>query len=80
MNGENTKHNIENEPFEYRIFKDKIQIRYHGKPVMMLKGSESKKLILKIEKAEDKEVQLILAKITGNFKRGNEKIKNTDRK
>ena len=28
---------------------------------------------MKIEKASDKEIQLALAKITGNFKRGNEK-------
>lgn len=70
---ETKKNTLEEKPFDYKIFKDKIQITWNGKPVMMLKGSAAQKLIKKIEKAEGMEVQLILAKITGNFKRGNEK-------
>ena len=64
---------LEDEPFDYQIFKDKVQVSYYGKSVMMLKSTRAKNLIKKIDKAEKKEVQLILAKITGNFKRGNEK-------
>lgn len=41
---------------------------------MMLKGTAAAELIRKLEKAEGKEVQLILAKVTENFKRGNEKL------
>ncbi len=63
-------------PFDYKVLKDKIQIIWNGKPVMMLKGTAAQKLIKKIEAAEGIEVQLILAKITGNFKRGNEKNPN----
>jgi hypothetical protein len=64
---------LEDEPFDYQIFKDKVQVSYYGKSVMMLKSTRAQNLIKKIDKAEKKEVQLILAKITGNFKRGNEK-------
>jgi len=39
----------------------------------MLKSTRAQNLIKKIDKAEKKDVQLVLAKITGNFKRGNEK-------
>ncbi|MCM3718045.1 ABC transporter ATP-binding protein [Fictibacillus phosphorivorans] len=46
----------------------------HGKTVTTLKGKEADKIIKRIEQAStDHEVQLILAKVTGNFKRGNEK-------
>ena len=61
--------------FEYRIFKDNMmQIYWNGKAVMMLKGSAAQDLMKKLERAEGKEEQLVLAKVTGNFKRGNEKI------
>ncbi len=60
--------------FEYRIFKDnKLQIYWNGKPVMMLKGSAAQALMKKLERSEGREEQLVLAKVTGNFKRGNEK-------
>lgn len=66
---------LDEEPFEYQIFKDnKVQIYWNNKPVMMLKGSAALDLLKKLERAEGKDVQLALAKITGNFKRGNEKI------
>jgi hypothetical protein len=66
---------LEEEVFTYRITKNNmVFIEYHGKQVTTLKGKEADKIIKKIEQAAtDLEVQLILAKVTGNFKRGNEK-------
>ncbi|CAK7027768.1 hypothetical protein [Tissierella carlieri] len=70
------KHNrLQEECFSYRVSKDnKVFIYWHEKQVMILKGKESEKFLAKIEKADTLELQLIMAKITGNFKRGNEKI------
>jgi len=68
------RNRLNEEPFEYQVFKDnKVQIYWNSKPVMMLKGSAALDLLKKLERAEGKTVQLVLAKITGNFKRGNEK-------
>lgn len=66
---------LEEEVFTYRITKNNmVFIDYHGKQVTTLKGKEAEKIIKRIEQAAtDHEVQLILAKVTGNFKRGNEK-------
>jgi hypothetical protein len=66
---------LEEEVFTYRVTKDNIVfIDFHGKQVKTLKGKEAEKIIKRIEQAPtDHEVQLILAKVTGNFKRGNEK-------
>ncbi|RZT23501.1 hypothetical protein [Fictibacillus sp. BK138] len=66
---------LEEEVFTYRITKNNmVFIEYHGKQVTTLKGKEAERIIKKIEQAStDHEVQLILAKVTGNFKRGNEK-------
>ena len=64
------------EVFSYKTHKDnKIFIFWHGKQVMILKGKDSEKFISRISGADFQESQLIMAKITGNFKRGNEKKK-----
>jgi len=67
-------HRFDEEVFTYRVSKDKkVFISWYGKEVMILKGKESDKFLAKIASADELEAQLIMAKITGNFKRGNEK-------
>ncbi|UJF27132.1 hypothetical protein [Planococcus sp. 107-1] len=63
-------------PFTYTISKNQtVFISYEGKQIKIAKGKEAEKLIGKIQQAEtDKDVQLVLAKATGNFKHGNEKM------
>ena len=51
-----------------------VFIDWCGKTVSTLKGKDAERILLKINQAiDEKEVQLILAKVTGNFKRGNER-------
>lgn len=66
---------LEKEVFTYRVTKNNmVFIDYHGRQVTTLKGKEAEKILNKINQASsDHEVQLILAKVTGQFKRGNEK-------
>jgi hypothetical protein len=73
--GEVDKRNkLDEEFFSYRVSKDnKVFIYWHEKQVMILKGKDSEKFLSRIENADSKEAQLIMAKITGNFKHGNEK-------
>jgi len=67
-------HRFDEEVFTYRVSKDKkVFISWYGKQVMILKGKESERFLAKIANADELEAQLIMAKITGNFKRGNEK-------
>lgn len=72
------KHNrFDEEVFTYRVSKDKkVFISWYGKQVTILAGKESEKFLSRIEKADFLEAQLIMAKVTGNFKRGNEKTSN----
>lgn len=71
------RNRLNENPFSYQITKDNtVFIEFQGKRVKILKGKEAEKFLERIENAEDeKEEQLILAKITGNFKRGNERRK-----
>lgn len=66
---------LADEPFSYQASKDgKVLLYYRGKLVRTLNGEKATKFMAQIEDAGDTEAQLIMAKITGNFKRGNEKL------
>lgn len=64
---------LADEIFSYRASKEKVFITWHGKPVMTLKGKEAARFLSKIDGLEGQAAQLVMAKITGNFKRGNER-------
>ena len=66
---------LDEEVFTYRITKDKkVFISYEGKHVTTLSGKKTEDFIRRIQNVEGKDAQLIMAKVTGNFKRGNEKL------
>jgi len=61
--------------FSYKITKDgKVFISYHSRQVTTLSGHKASDFISKITDADGKKAQLIMAKATGNFKHGNEKL------
>ena len=66
--------NLSEQPFSYKITNsEKIIICYNNKQIMIVKDNEAVKLQSKVFNKSEKQVQLILAKITGNFKHGNER-------
>lgn len=66
---------LDDEPFSYQSNREgKVMLYYQGKLVRTLNGEKALKFLAEIEDAGDSEAQLIMAKITGNFKRGNEKL------
>ena len=69
------RNRLSEEPFTYRITKKGTVVYYKGKQIKFLKDREALRLIERINEVEDNitELQLLLAKITGYFKRGNEK-------
>jgi len=75
MDNIDKRNRLDDEPFSYRVTKNNtVFLDYFGKQIKMLRGKDAEKFLEKIQNAEDKQaVQLILAKATGNFKRGNER-------
>lgn len=74
MNSIDKRNKFEEEVFSYRAGKDgKVFIDWYGKQVMILKGKQAQKFLSRVENLDSKETQLVMAKITGNFKRGNER-------
>jgi len=60
-------------PFSHKLLKDKKALIYFkGKEVLVATGKDYNKLLRVIDMDNKYELQLFLAKITGNFKHGNE--------
>lgn len=60
--------------FSYQVTKDgRVLIYWYEKQVKTLAGAEAQRFLSRIDGLEGKGAQLVLAKITGNFKRGNER-------
>ena len=56
--------------FSYRSTKDgKVFISWNGKVVTILKGSKAASFLAAIVNADQDQAQLLMARVTGNFKR-----------
>jgi len=66
---------FQDEPFSYIATKSGlIQISYNGKVITKLKGKYGSKFLAKVESGNSENAQLIMAKVTGHFKQGNEQV------
>ena len=60
--------------FSYRAAKDgKVLIAWKGCPVVTLKGGRAARFLARAQGAGADQLQLLMARCTGNFKRGNER-------
>lgn len=60
--------------FSYRTHKNgNVVIYWNALQAAILRGRSAEKFLAKIECAQEQEAQLLMAKATGNFKRGNER-------
>ncbi len=65
---------LDAEPFAYQTSKDgKVFLSYQGKQVKTLKGKAAERFTAAVGGASETDAQLLMAKLTGNFKRGNER-------
>lgn len=71
---EDARNRFEQDVFTYRITKDgKVLISCDGRLVTTLAGKNAQKLVTKLDGADRREVQHLLARATGNYKHGNER-------
>lgn len=62
------------EVFSYQVTKDgRVLLYWYGKHIKTLAGKEAEKFRTRIDGLEGQAAQLVLAKFTGSFKRGNER-------
>lgn len=65
---------LDDNHFDYQVTKDnKVMLYWHNKHIKTLSGKQAHKFIGQIAGLDGAEAQLVLARFTGNFKRGNER-------
>ena len=65
---------LADEPFSYLARADgTIVIRYHAAPVTLLRGKAAARFTTRISTADAAGAQQLMARATGNFKRGTER-------
>ena len=63
------------EPFGYHTTKSGlVQISYNRKTITTLSGRDSSRFLSKVESADSKGAQLVMAKATGHFKHGTQRV------
>jgi hypothetical protein len=68
------RNRLADEVFTYRTSKDgRVFITWHGQQVKILKGRAAQKFLADIADLDGRDAQLVMARITGNFKHGNER-------
>jgi hypothetical protein len=60
-------------PFAWRARGDEIEISHQGKPVTVLRGAAAARFATRIAGLDPAAAQQLMARVTGNFKRGNER-------
>ena len=65
-------------PFSYSEKKNgSVLIYWNGKLVTTLRNKEAYKFLYRMNVLEGEQAQLLMARLTGNFKRGNERLGKT---
>lgn len=65
---------LEEEFFDYQETKDgRVLLYWYDKHIKTLSGKQAEKFLTRISGLDGTDAQLVMAKFTGNFKRGNER-------
>lgn len=58
------------EGFEYQVRGGEVRITHHGRPATTLRGTTAMRFL---DDVESEDPQQLMARVTGNYKRGNER-------
>ena len=56
--------------FEFAVRGDEVVIRHHGTTATVLRGARAQEFLAQVEQGD---AQLLMARVTGNYRRGNER-------
>lgn len=64
---------LEDEPFTVKVTRDKVLVEFRGRLVRTLVGRDADEVQRAVLAGDEAALQLLVARKTGNFKRGNER-------
>lgn len=56
--------------FEFVVHGERVEVRHHGRPAATLRGAAAQKFLADVERGDP---QHVMARVTGNYKHGNER-------
>ncbi|MEZ5094102.1 hypothetical protein [Nocardioides sp.] len=59
------------EGFDYRRVGDEVVISHHGRRATTLRGAAARRFLAEVERGDPQE---LMARVTGNYRRGNERV------
>lgn len=71
--GSDERGRLATDPFDYRVTKQGgVVVSRGGRQVMTVGGRDAARLVAALQRADDSQVQDLLARASGNYRRGNE--------
>lgn len=64
---------LDDAPFTYRTGSDQVFIAWRGRQVTVLRGARAADFLARVADLDNAGCQQLMARVTGNFKRGNER-------
>jgi len=65
---------LSSQPFSWTRRADgSVIVSYHAAPVTALRGNAATRFLTRVDGADESAAQQLMARVTGNFKRGNER-------
>jgi hypothetical protein len=56
--------------FEFSVFGDRVEVRHRGRRAATLRGASARAFLADVERTDP---QQVMARVTGQYKRGNER-------
>jgi hypothetical protein len=65
---------LDDRPFSFRTTKhDRVLIAWNGRRAAVLTGARARRFLAAVAGVDEERAQIEMARVTGNFKRGNER-------
>ncbi len=60
--------------FSFKVYRDEFHLFHHDKKAVVLRGEQAREFKEALELGDFSDLQQLMARLTGNFKRGNERL------
>lgn len=64
---------LEDRPFAWTRRGDEVVVTHRGRPATVLRHAAADRFLARLDGMDDAGAQQLMARVTGNFKRGNER-------
>jgi hypothetical protein len=64
---------LDDRPFAWTQHGDEVHVTHRGRPAVVLRRAAAERFLAQVQALDDAGAQQLMARVTGNFKRGNER-------